>query len=75
MKPGWKTSEFWVALTSKLLAVACVIWGVSSADEQHLVETSTRTVTSIFAMIAAAKVLVSYIQSRAQVKAVIRGQE
>jgi hypothetical protein len=46
-----------------------VIWGVSSADEQHLVETSTKTVTSIFAMIAAAKVLVSYIQSRAQVKA------
>jgi hypothetical protein len=68
MKPGWKTSEFWVVVVTKLLALLAVTGAISTADEQKLAQTCTMTVVAVFTIIAAAKVLVAYIQGRSTVK-------
>src|SRR6516162_7175985 len=57
MKAGWKTSEFWIALVTKLLAVLCVTGVIRGADEQHLTETATKAIMGVFSILAAAKVV------------------
>ena len=68
MKPGWKTSEFWIALVTKLLAVLCVGGVITTANEQHMVETFTKAIMGVFSILAAAKVVSEYIKGRSSVK-------
>jgi hypothetical protein len=68
MKAGWKTSEFWIALVTKLLAVLCVTGVIRGADEQHLTETATKAIMGVFSILAAAKVVSEYIKGRSAVK-------
>jgi hypothetical protein len=67
-KPGWQTSEFWIALATKLLALAAAFGAISVADEQNLAKTISSAILGIFSILAAAKVLAEYIKGRAYVK-------
>lgn len=68
MKPGWKTSEFWITLVTKLLAFMAVIGAIKTADEQNLAQTATSAIMGVFAILAAAKVIAEYIKGRSSVK-------
>jgi hypothetical protein len=68
MKPGYQTSEFWIAIITKLLAVFCVAGVITTADEQKLAATATNAVIGVFAIITAGKVIGEYIKGRSTVK-------
>ena len=68
MKSGWQTSEFWVTISSKVLALLCVAGVLKSADEQKMSTTITEGIIGVFAIIAAARVVVEYIKGRVAVK-------
>jgi uncharacterized membrane protein YgdD (TMEM256/DUF423 family) len=68
MKPGWKTSEFWVTIATKCLALLCVAGAITTADEQNLATTATKGITAVFAILAAARVIAEYIKGRSAIK-------
>jgi hypothetical protein len=67
-KPGWQTSEFWIALATKVLALGAAFGAISVADEQNLAKTISSAILGVFSILAAAKVLAEYIKGRAYVK-------
>lgn len=72
VKPGIKTTEFWLTLTAQLIPLL-VIFGVLNSDEaSDLSEAVAQLITAIGAVVASAAPIVAYIQSRTRVKS---GQE
>ena len=69
MKPGYKTTEFWLAVLAQLVPLLVLV-GVLAADEaQALIDTGERAVAAVAALLAAAWPIVKYIEGRAKVKA------
>jgi hypothetical protein len=69
MKPGVKTSEFWVALAVSVVGVLLAL-GVLTPDQAEVVEGElTRTINSIFDALLIAAPQVAYIWSRGKAKA------
>jgi hypothetical protein len=69
MKPGYKTSEFWIALVAQIIPFM-ILFGVVTADEAETVnESITQLIAAIFAAAASIAPIVAYIQGRAKVKA------
>jgi len=68
MKPGYKTTEFWLALLAQLLPLL-VLTGILSPDEVSAIETSTLEVVKVVgSLIVAVIPLWRYIDSRAKIK-------
>src|SRR5262245_5443831 len=68
MRPGWQTSEFWIALVSQVLSLL-VIAGYLSASDRSTLEGALGTgITSAFAFLSSAAIVIRYIQSRTTLK-------
>lgn len=64
MKPGWTTSEFWMALIPTAIAMAVALGLVGPEQKDELATTATKIVTGVFALVTA----IVYIRGRAQLK-------
>ena len=68
LKPGWKTTEFWAAAGSQLVALLVAIGAIGSADGENLTKALTGAVVGVFAFVASGLVLTRYIAARADLK-------
>lgn len=68
MKPGWQTSEFWIALVGQLLALLALSGAINVADKDKLETALANAVTAIFAIVSSAVVVIRYIRSRSELK-------
>ncbi len=71
-KPGWKTTEFWMALATALISVLVVLGLVSPTDSDAASGAISNAITSIFALVANATVIYKYIHSRTELKSLDR---
>lgn len=68
VRPGWKTSEFWIKLVTQLTLLAVLLFKLDPATANTLQEAVVQIVEAIFVVIASAAVLISYINSRTNIK-------
>jgi hypothetical protein len=68
MKPGIKTTEFWLSLIGNVLAFAVALGVVSSADKATLEGALTTIVTSAIALVGAVTIVVTYVRGRIAAK-------
>jgi hypothetical protein len=68
MRPGWKTSEFWVALVSQLLALAVLLGVIPVQDRATLEGALATAVTAAFVLVASAAVAWKYMGGRVDLK-------
>lgn len=64
MKPGWQTTEFFIALVSQGLGVLMIMGIVSSADRATLEGALASAVGAIATLIGSAAVVREYIRAR-----------
>lgn len=72
IKPGWKTTEFWLGLFSALVGFAVlagVVPGLDTETGNALTAAITQIVEGVVALVAIVGPLLGYIRSRATVKA------
>lgn len=68
MKPGYKTTEFWITLGTSIVTFALSIGLVTLADAASLNEAIKQIGVSLGSLLAAAMVIVKYIQGRTEQK-------
>ena len=69
MKPGYKTTEFWLTL-STLAVSGLVLFGVvSPADQAGMSDASSHLIESIVSIVTTAGVIYKYIHGRNTLKA------
>ncbi len=69
VKPGVKTSEFWIALVSSLVGLGALFGLFSQAEAESLVSVLEKLVGAAAALAVAILPVVEYIKGRAKVKA------
>ncbi len=67
-RPGWKTSEFWIALASQLLALLVVLGWINPADKQTLEQNVAAAITAVFTLTGSVVVVLRYIDARSSLK-------
>lgn len=67
-KPGWKTTEFYVALISQAVALLVVLGFLSDQDARTLEAALTQCVTAVFLFLGNAWVVVNYVRGRVALK-------
>lgn len=67
-KPGWMTTEFWLALVTQGVALLVLFGIVSVVEKDTVTGTLGRAVENAFALAASAAAIWKYIQSRTDVK-------
>jgi hypothetical protein len=75
MKPGYQTTEFWLALASQLLGVLVLFHVISPQESATLSTALSNGITAAFTIIASTRVVLGYINSRTNLKAGIRNRE
>jgi hypothetical protein len=75
MRPGFKTSEFWQALVAQALALCALLGLVNAKDTEGLQDTLGKCITGIFALAANTFVVISYIRTRFNLKALAATKE
>jgi len=68
MKPGWQTSEFWIALIGQLLALLALAGAIPLSDKDRLETALASAVTAVFTLITSAVMVTRYIRSRSELK-------
>lgn len=68
MKPGYKTTEFWIAIISQALTVLVLLGVVTIGDAATLSDALGKIVGAVFALIASAAVVIAYIRGRVELK-------
>lgn len=68
MKPGYKTSEFWLALISQVLAVLVTVGVLRPGDQAELGQCLSAAITAIFALLTSSVQMKQYIQGRQGLK-------
>lgn len=68
MKPGWQTSEFWIALIGQLLALLALAGAIPVGDKDRLETALASAVTAVFTLITSAVMVTRYIRSRSELK-------
>ncbi len=68
VKSGASTSEFWAMIIGKLMVVAVTAGVISTTQADSLTSNISTAVAGIFACMALAKMVSSYIESRTQIK-------
>jgi hypothetical protein len=68
MKPGWQSSEFWIALVGQALAVLALTGAINVGDKDKIETALANTVTAVFTILSSAAVVVRYINSRSELK-------
>jgi hypothetical protein len=74
MKAGYQTTEFWLTLTSQLVGLLTLFHVISPQDSGTLTTTIAHGITAIFTIAACARVVLSYIESRTNLKLGVRDQ-
>jgi hypothetical protein len=68
MRPGYKTTEFWITLTGQIIALCVILRLVNPADAEHLQTTISSAIAGAFAVVTSAVTIVHYIGSRTALK-------
>jgi hypothetical protein len=68
MKPGFKTTEFWLSILAQVLGFAVLLGFVTANDSRTLEESLGKAVAAIFTVLSSAKVVIDYIKSRTALK-------
>ena len=68
MRPGYKTTEFWITLVGQIIAMAVTLGIVRPGDQQHLQMTANEAITAICTLLVSAVTIRHYIISRTQLK-------
>lgn len=68
MKPGWQSSEFWIALTGQALALLALTGTINIGDKDKIETALANAVTAVFTILSSAAVVVRYIRSRSELK-------
>ena len=68
MRPGYKTTEFWITLVGQMIAMAVTLGIVRPGDQQHLQMTANEAITAICTLLVSAVTIRHYIISRTQLK-------
>jgi len=68
MKPGWKTSEFWISVGGTVLMVLVALGFVTKDDASGLGSAWANTVGAALALAAAAAPILRYVGARAGLK-------
>jgi hypothetical protein len=68
MKPGWQSSEFWLAVGTKLIALCVTIGVFTSGQGEDLTAHLSNAITGLFAILALVSLCKSYISSRTDLK-------
>jgi len=72
MKPGYKTTEFWLAALSSIGGLLVLLGVVNQAEADQIYAAAAQVVQAAAALYLAVAPLLAYIRSRAELK---RGQE
>jgi len=67
-KPGYKTTEFWAAAASQLLALLALVGLIGPGDLATLQDAVGKCIAAVALFAANAWVVVRYIQSRTRLK-------
>lgn len=68
MKPGYRSTEFWLSLVSQLLAFGLLLGFIGINESRMLEETLGKGVVAVFTLLGSAKVVIEYIRSRTKLK-------
>lgn len=69
VKPGWKTTEFWITLLGQVLALLVALGVVQTSDAGLLGNALSNSITAIATLLANALIVVNYVRGRAHLKA------
>lgn len=69
LKPGWKTSEFWLALIKLAGTLALAAGVIGQADVNTLSGAAAGTVAAVFAILGNASIVRQYMDQRFALKA------
>lgn len=69
MKPGYQTTEFWLALVAQAVPLAVLFGVIPHADQPAVTSGLTEAVQNVAAVIGSAVMVWKYISSRTLVKA------
>ncbi len=68
MRPGWKTTEFWLSLLTQVLALFTVLGFITGAEAKTLEDALSKCIAAVFLFAANAYIVVSYIKGRVALK-------
>lgn len=68
MKPGWKTSEFWLTITQQALALAVTVGAVGGIEAQTLQGTFAVAIPAAVGLVTSALTVIHYARGRVQQK-------
>lgn len=70
MKPGYKTTEFWLALGSAVAAIVTTLYGLTPTQGADFTAHVHSVIVSVFALFGSAAVAWRYVASREHLKMV-----
>ena len=68
LKPGIKTSEFWIVIVTQLLSFLVLLGILNSEDQTLLMNSAAEIITGISSVVANGIIVCKYIQSRTDIK-------
>jgi hypothetical protein len=69
MKPGWRTSEFWITLAAQVIAVLTVLGVIPSGEAAaHLQDSATKCIIAVFVLVMNGIVVLRSIEHRSNLK-------
>ena len=68
MKPGIKTTEFWLTLAAQIIAMLVIVGVVSSTDQQTVETAVGDAIKAVGALAASVITLWRYVQGRIELK-------
>lgn len=68
VKPGWKTTEFWVTIIGQAVALGVVVGIVQPSDQGTIADAASKAVQGVFALIVSGATILSYISARVRLK-------
>lgn len=75
MKPGYKTTEFWLTVFAQVSGLVVLFGVLDSKQADTLVEAVTRLIEAVAGLLVAVAPLVTYIKERSNLKAWSEGQD
>ncbi len=70
MKPGYKTSEFWLTLATAAIGLVAVLWGLSPAEQADIVRHVEGAIVAVGGLVANAYAVWKYVEARTALKMV-----
>jgi hypothetical protein len=68
VKPGYRTTEFWVTLIGQAVALGVVFGIVQPQDQGTIADAASKAVQGVFALIVSGATILSYISARVRLK-------